>query len=672
MTNFSIIALKVLSDKSPIQKVLKKGWFLLNQSYKVDEHDKLRPNEKYPLEDDFFGKNISIGAIVGRNGSGKSSLLELFFRMVYNLSVKRGLFNDKEATFIPLKAEIYFIVKNQFCGLKSSDNSIYFFKKEIIDKVELDTSKIDWGDEIAKESTNNLEGFFYSIVVNYSLHAYISNDYDVNIKTGFSWIDYLFHKNDGYQTPLVLNPFRDRGVIDLNTEYDLTMQRLSALFINDGDFIKGYKFKNIELSYNREKILDRFTDENCTDENHIPDLTSFENNYGYDKDSIFVKILHEYGIIYPFTKQNVDSNLDPQTNSSAPTPIDIAYHYLALKTISISKTYQNYTNKKYTINILSRENVTQCQLNQSAKNYNIEGLVEEILTKDFSHVTLKIKQVLNFIEYANKNQQEDLTKVRYDYMKEDSLYKDEQNLSYLDRIIVCLPPSFYKSKIILYKEDDKEDIPISQMSSGERQFLFSMSTVLYHIKNLISISEADKDRVKYKNFNIVLDEIELCFHPEYQREFVNKLIGNLERLVENDPNKDDYHFNIILATHSPFILSDIPKCNVLFLKDGKQSDEMQENTFGANIHSLLQNAFFLNGTVGEFAKQKINDIFRQLHSGEIDDNLLTEIKLVSEPFIRSQLFKLYNELGPQKKVGDLEERIIELEKQVKKYDKNQK
>ncbi|OAV66516.1 hypothetical protein Barb6_02583 [Bacteroidales bacterium Barb6] len=93
---------------------------------------------------------------------------------------------------------------------------------------------------------------------------------------------------------------------------------------------------------------------------------------------------------------------------------------------------------------------------------------------------------------------------------------------------------------------------------------------------------------------------------------------------------------------------------------------MQEDTFGANIHSLFQNAFFLNGTIGDFAKQKINTMFIKLHKGDIGDNLYEEIKLVSEPFIRSQLLKLYKELAPceatNKEIKTLKNRIEKLEK----------
>ena len=74
---------------------------------------------------------------------------------------------------------------------------------------------------------------------------------------------------------------------------------------------------------------------------------------------------------------------------------------------------------------------------------------------------------------------------------------------------------------------------------------------------------------------------------------------------------------------------------------------MQENTFGANINGLLKNGFFLPSLpMGEFAHQKINDLFGKLHSGDFDVADLPQIKndimTVGEPAIRAQLLMLYN------------------------------
>ena len=116
----------------------------------------------------------------------------------------------------------------------------------------------------------------------------------------------------------------------------------------------------------------------------------------------------------------------------------------------------------------------------------------------------------------------------------------------------------------------------------------------------------------YNNFNIILDEIELYYHPELQRTFISDLLDYLKNIDYNNlevlPN-----LNIIFITHSPFILSDIPAKNILFLKSNEnKSTAVLENkkSFGANIHELLGDNFFLSDDdiyIGEFAKTKISE-----------------------------------------------------------------
>jgi hypothetical protein len=483
-----------------------------------------------------------------------------------------------------------------------------------------------------------------------------------------SWIDYLFHKNDGYLTPIVLTPKRDYGTVDMNNEYDLSIQRLSALLIDNPQFIDGYELNNITAKYNHSKVTKKFT------QHTVAKISNFHNSFQYYDDSIFYKILDAYGITYPYTEKAVEryqqnnqilqqnSNaINPQTLSLIPEPIDTAYHYLVLKTISISNTYDNY--EKFKINIDTRkDNLLQDELNEIPKS-NIKGLVEKI-KEDSSHVTLKIKQVINFIEYTKKDTITKDKLLTYNYLNGSSLYEKNIDLPYLDRIIAALPPSFYKSEIQFNNE-----ITLAKMSSGERQFLFSMSTVLYHIKNLMSVSDNDNERVKYKNFNIVLDEVELCFHPEYQREFVNRLIQYIEDIMDNK----DYHFNVIIATHSPFILSDIPNCNIMYLEEGEQKLDYIPETFGANIHDILRNSFFLkNGFLGEFAQKKIGKVIEAINKKKINKENYKKYKkiidLIGEPLIKNKLMNMISEVydNTQDRIEMLQKEIDCLKNKIKK------
>ena len=97
-----------------------------------------------------------------------------------------------------------------------------------------------------------LASLFYSVVCNYSLYAYNPNDYweeftnenridKIRPKQDYQkypylrcWLTGLFHKNDGYQMPLVLNPMRENGNINAPKENRLAKERLlSMLFYKD-------------------------------------------------------------------------------------------------------------------------------------------------------------------------------------------------------------------------------------------------------------------------------------------------------------------------------------------------------------------------------------------------------------------------------------------------------
>ena len=71
----------------------------------------------------------------------------------------------------------------------------------------------------------------------------------------------------------------------------------------------------------------------------------------------------------------------------------------------------------------------------------------------------------------------------------------------------------------------------------------------------------------------------------------------------------------MIVTHSPFVLSDIPVDNILFLeKNGEKASKENMASFGANIHTMLVNCFFLKGgAMGEFAKEIINQMVDKLN-----------------------------------------------------------
>ena len=172
---------------------------------------------------------------------------------------------------------------------------------------------------------------------------------------------------------------------------------------------------------------------------------------------------------------------------------------------------------------------------------------------------------------------------------------------------------------------DKDNNSYSNLSYGQ-QFLMKF---IYNILNQLNII---KNRLEYRHINLLLDEVELGLHPKWQKEFLSLLISILK-------TQTDFTFNIILTSHSPFLISDLPKENVIFLKEGKQIDALdKKQTFGANIHTLLSDGFFMSdGLMGEFAKGKIEEIKKFY---ELVQRLEKKLKPLLNNFHRKKRVKL--------------------------------
>ncbi|MBS5980761.1 MAG: hypothetical protein KIB51_13760 [Dysgonomonas mossii] len=108
--------------------------------------------------------------------------------------------------------------------------------------------------------------------------------------------------------------------------------------------------------------------------------------------------------------------------------------------------------------------------------------------------------------------------------------------------------------------------------------------------------------------------------------------------------------NICFVTHSPFVLSDIPISNVLFLEEGEAREFEDVNTFASNIHSLLTNQFFLrNGVIGAFAQQLIKETVVSLLEADLkkdnEERVSMIIDLIGEPVLRAKLLDMFKERG---------------------------
>lgn len=645
-----------------ILKILKPGEYVLSDS----------------SYDDFFLEGVTVCTIVGKNGCGKSSLVELIFRMVNNLGAMMLRNLERPAAeslyFIEeVVADLYFMLDDQE-GCLSCNNEIVKLSHGVHlfewnrnnERCVYKINEIEQYEEDIRISQNISSHFYYLLTTNYSMQAYIDSDYRYdkiyswqlrkdkqgNVDGHYewhremtgSWISSIFHKNDGYMCPIVLNPYRHEGTIDMRKETRLTTSRLCALLLQtqkeNYQIVEGYRLAFIEYRFNQWYLIEKFDREELR---KIP-VENFSGKflYVYMQGNSYAKaILDGYGIDVTRLMNYVELTLRL---------------YVVYKTLSIASKFPQYGKYKpfSGVNNVFRNTDNQAEL-QLARE-----LAEEI-NKRHTHIELKVHQTIDLINKLNdfENKDELDRSLTYEQFC-DLLSIDPLSANILEKLNK-LPPPLFEPTIYLIKNKDYEEIeketqeeaeqkrliarkaiPISKLSSGERQFIYMTSTLLYHAFNILSIPR--DERIAYRNVCMVLEEVEICFHPEYQRTFISKLLSLFERTRLNQ----EMGINVIVVTHSPFVLSDIPKGNILYLDEGNNvTGEKHLNTFGANVNELLNQSFFLSGGfMGEFAKMKIESLVKYLkNEGENDiwdvEKARNLIELVGDEVIQFQLRQLF-------------------------------
>lgn len=656
---------------------------------------------------------MNICAIVGKNGSGKSSIIELYLRLMNNISyvchqaINNGrLFNTQfvcdvfaTAYFDDEETRKCHVVKQAGAIIEYIVDGTVIFKHDYNKPLKEPGMFLD-AFPSSEEAKACLSSLCYTMAINYSAYSYNNEDYLPEWNTEFNnsakderteaermedrcWIDSLFHKNDGYQLPIVLNPFRENGMVDYNNERELTQERLygmsllseSPLFLLlDGLVVDSFVFDIDDdlnpvgkTTYASYKVL-----------SELLVLRAIEKMKG----SQFEQKADQLGkqIVLAWSKCfGVDLEayvVDRKFNDGIKRNSNVlqAVNYIAYKTLKIAHTYPNY---QYYSNI--------------GKNHlQIEKYVKE-LYQDNSHITLKIRRAIAFIIFRHyDNGQCSVERFRKSmsitfpnrnakFAKAQKQYPMERfvNLPYYEWIENDFMPSS-SFKVNMYLKDTKTGgslISFSTMSSGERQIINSLSTMAYHLSNIDSVwdrsSNSSRD-ITYKNICVFFDEMDLYLHPEFQTRMIDVML----KIVQGLHLKHIKGIQVICATHSPFILSDILRDNILYLQKGSvYKSDKKIRTFAANIGDLLCNSFFMNdGLIGCFARDKVESLVEWLEPEEKSEDKLKDllphkrkkdtskiwteeeaeafIGLIDDPFVSMQLQLMLRNYKDEKGAGE--------------------
>ena len=662
-----------------IQKALfdKTDWLYFYRGITIEQEHGQISMTKDALADyslyDLKNMKVSVSAIVGKNGAGKSSVVDLIIRMINNLSAAAlgERFNFAAAEHLHFIDYVYGELCFQIGRIvyileeKGRNIKIYSFERhrgtgqvfvQQADVIEVLSGNLDMDPLIPIEKNpkgrNLLRKLFYTLVCNYSLYGFNYRDYmdeatpleRLKIIYGASeasrlnyedkiWLKGIFHKNDGYQTPVVLHPMRNDGMLDIAKENELAKERLLSLqFYQDKPGHYPFRTINGNLRIIAFKVTARKWKSFAKEGPKMLERIGISRTRNVSKN--FEQV---YGAILKFWAGQYGIDIRQQS----PERTD-AYDYVVYKTLKIVFNYKKY---QPIFNYLSKT------------DFNTDKLYKKLipLLLDFSHVTKKLRRTLAYLKAPIYNLEaryfnlEELDKTITHKAKELAREKDNR-LTAFD----LLPPPIFDVELIVSKLPDLNGyFSFAGLSSGERQLAYTISNCMYHLVNLNSSWDdlyKDKDhraQIKYHYVNVIFDEVEMYYHPEMQRQFIHYLMEALASVEFRHLRG----LNIILATHSPFILSDIPLSNILRLGSGNMGDE---ETYGANIIDILGGSFFLDYTIGEEVRLKLQNIATLYQSRE-DREARAEfrynqtdydkvIRMIGDEYLKDTMRKMYNEM----------------------------
>lgn len=542
-----------------------------NFDYEKYELSKVEPENSI---NNFFGSDISeVTGVIGKNGTGKSNLLELVCKLV------KGGKTSVDSDFLIITKN-----KGQFeCHHRFRNDKNFVADFDIIFK--------KYSGDI-----DNLKTIYFSNVYDERIHSFSSKISDLSANKRYRRHSWPSRKTSDFvkQLQFVKSDLFSHSEIPIPKEVIITtkLNTYNSSFWERGFqpvFLGGLKLKDELRSF--------FED--------MKNLKPTQNKLYYF--SLFIIILE----IIDFVR---DSAIDYKIEVDS---IDYSTKILLEDIDQIKLTYKS-------------------KVDISAKWEKWCGEIIDIVSRD--HFTFEIKKsktksslnnlksnyrlLKNYDSFINSKNLKFNTEGSYSSKTESYILKFDASSNKMDE-------HFYN----FMDQSSKFKLDWLGLSSGQKAYLDVFSLLRFELKN-----------IKSDNVLICIDEGDLYLHPKWQADFFYKL-------VELVPQFKLATYQFVLSSHSPFLVSDLPKNNLTFLGDNSenysqaiyQNDNIQ--TFGGNLGELYINAFFMEGSlISRFAASKIQNLVNKVNSKEQlnnDDEKL--INSIGDDIIRVQLQKLRND-----------------------------
>lgn len=666
--------------------IKKMGDFIYDQSISLSnnfdvrlENKILTVHEKKNHLENFYGAGIkNISVFVGKNGSGKTTILDIFGMKRGDRLKEYGKGKEADDEYFLL----YYIEKDnlgqKLFGIEVLGSNVFYNMFENFDRQDdddrYDKAKVSIGlvfkyeneqfVSTGKHFFNRINEIKLSDMIRY---AYINESYRYSSRNNEIYnqrgeYDYIperrmYHQSNVYMKYLSLRQCIDNEIegfefnkaevklcdeIDYKyrelyndnskSEYKELVREIEKLLSCEEEFSifhnKNKKENKTEEKSRKEKYILNLYRRYIMDMlvNGFYSLWNDTERYGND-DTESINII-----------QNIEFIMNLKPNESSYDKLGVPTDYE--KELSQVKTFILWLKEKFgEVNILCLKAVAR---------YVGSRIHGEERNTDFGYVDIfekMIEEMLNIPEeYFQKSGMEFLVTEKHNQYLETFLEKYSQWEQKREN---------WNSDI-----DIKFKIHFELLSEGEDRFIDTIAKIKESIIN-------NKDE---KLLILIMDEPDQALHPEWARRFIDIIVRVMEDL---DFTCD---IQLILSTHSPYLLTDILPANVFLLERPgyerrlnvcRMDMDAGQSCLGANIYDLMKNQFFMENTVGEFITRKLKECIRKIDTLDVANEKDVEeieyfVDQIGENVIRRMLKKKLEDKKEKIKLLNNKNSILEL------------
>lgn len=192
-------------------------------------------------------------------------------------------------------------------------------------------------------------------------------------------------------------------------------------------------------------------------------------------------------------------------------------------------------------------------------------------------------------------------------IRDDNTYKDKQLEAVRNAIHILITEfenlRIRRSPLRMTVNKNGQELMINQLSDGEKCLL----AMIGDIARRLAIANPNLDNPLQGEGIVLIDEIELHLHPQWQKEIISRLTATFPNL------------QFIITTHSPIVLSYIQPENIYLLKNTDQGiiATHPQTSYGRDIVEIIEDIMGIPSRPS-FIQKQIDQLFQLIAQGDLE------------------------------------------------------